>query len=140
VGCTGTTGWPAASSQSTTSPADRSMITGRWAGWPWRASRANVSASACSVCRNAQRSTTLPWSSRTVTSWLVLAQSHPTNFTLASSEEPIVDSTVSRPAAGVSLFGPRSGISLTPVTGPRRASGAAELKLAVTRRGNEAVP
>ena len=80
------------------------------------------------------------WSSSTVTSWLVLAHSHPTNFTLASSEEPIVDSTVSRPAAGVSLFGPRSGMSLTPVTGPRRASGAAELKLAVVRHGNEAVP
>jgi hypothetical protein len=51
-----------------------------------------------------------------------------------------VDSTVSRPAAGVSLFGPRSGMSLTPVTGPRRASGTAELKLAVVRHGNEAVP
>ena len=36
------------------------MITGAWAGRQWRASRANVSASACSVCRNAQRSTTLP--------------------------------------------------------------------------------
>ena len=54
--------------------------------------------------------------------------------------EPVVDSTVSRPAAGVSLFGPRSGMSLTPVTGPRHASGAAELKLAVVRHGNEAVP
>ena len=51
-----------------------------------------------------------------------------------------VDSTVSRPAAGVSLFGPGSGMSLTPVTGPRRTSGAAELKLAVVRHGNEAVP
>jgi hypothetical protein len=61
------------------------MITGTSAGSPWRASRANASASACSVCRNAQRSTTLPWSSSTVTSWLVLAQSHPTNLTLASS-------------------------------------------------------
>jgi hypothetical protein len=61
------------------------MITGTSAGWPWRASRASAWPSPCSVCRNAQRSTTLPWSSSTVTSWLVLAQSHPTNFTLASS-------------------------------------------------------
>src|SRR5215213_5859512 len=37
--------------------------------------------------------------------------------------EPVVDSQVSRPAAGVSLFGPRSGMSLTPVTGPRRVRG-----------------
>ena len=71
-------------------------------------------------------------------SWLVLAQSHD-ELHAGLLWEPVVDSQVSRAAAGVSLFGPRSGMSLTPVTG-LGASGAAELKLAVTRRGDEAVP
>lgn len=51
----------------------------------------------------------------------------------------MIDSSVSRPLAGSSLFGPRSGMFLTPVGG-LGAPGVAELKLALTGRGNEAIP
>jgi hypothetical protein len=54
------------------------------------------------------------------------------------SAESVVDSTVSRPCAGSSLFGPRSGMSLTPVAG-RRAQ-VAVLKLAVVAARQRAIP
>jgi hypothetical protein len=53
--------------------------------------------------------------------------------------ESMVDSSASRPLAGSSLFGPRSGMFLTPVGG-LGVPEVAELKLALRGRGNEAIP
>jgi hypothetical protein len=56
------------------------MMTGSSAGAPWLASRAKAVAKSASLCWKAQWSITMPRSSMTVTSWLALAQSHPTNI------------------------------------------------------------
>src|SRR6476660_7067938 len=71
-----------------------------------------------SVCGIAMRCTSSPAESITVTSWAVLAQSQPTNngFLLRGR---YVTPSESRAAAGSSLIGPLTGMSLTPVHGPR---------------------
>jgi hypothetical protein len=74
----GTTGWPAASSRSTTRPPDCSIATGSSSGRPQRPSRTTASPSPVSVWGGVQWSTTRPVSSITVTSWVALAQSQPT--------------------------------------------------------------
>src|SRR5215217_665771 len=136
----GMTGWPAASSRSTTRPLGRSIATGNCSGRPWRTRRAMVASRPSSVCSGAHRSTILPASSITVTSCVVLAQSHPTNIGGSSTRWRARSLGVEARAAGVSLFGPCCG--RVPEAGLRVSErpGVAELKLAVWRLGNEAIP
>jgi hypothetical protein len=107
---TGTTGCPAAIRRSTTRPLVRSMMTGSSAGSLGSARRSSAAARSCSVCRNAQRSTTAPASSSTVTSWVVLAQSQPTN---------------SWPPSGVAVWLRRLVEALSPVLHCSALDGAA---------------
>jgi len=77
-----------------------------------------------SLWASVQRSTSWPVSSITVTSCRWLAQSHPT----CMSPPPLVGhpwftARCRGPVAACSLFGPRSGISLKAVTGPRPVGG-----------------
>ncbi len=124
LGWIGTTGWPAASSRSTTIPLVASMATGRCSGRPWPASRLMAWWMPASLWASDQRSTSWPVSSITVTSCRWLAQSHPTcRSPPPRIGHPWFTARCRGPVAACSLFGPRSGISLKAVTGPRPVGG-----------------
>jgi hypothetical protein len=121
VAWTGTTGWPAASSRSTTRPLDCSIATGSSSGRPERPSRTSASDNPASVGGGVQWSTTVPASSITVTSWAVLAQSHPTSINGA----PLRSGRVARgssPHRRCLIDGPLRGNFLKPVWA-RRSQG-----------------
>src|SRR5829696_6255199 len=99
------------------------MITGASSCGPCRRSRSSVITHPASECGNAHRSSTRPASSITVTSWPWLAQSNPTYFTSSLPLKLVVDSTVSRPSPVPHCSALGRGMSLTPVSGPRRIGG-----------------
>jgi hypothetical protein len=141
LGCTGTTGWPAASSRSTTTPLVVSIATGSACGRPWRASRPSAWSKPTSSWPNDQRSTTWPALSITVMSWVSLAQSQPTCMRHPPSSDGVrLTGRCRGPVAACSLFGPRWGVSLKAVMRASACLGAAQLILAVERHESLAVP
>src|SRR5215217_4780567 len=103
---TGTTGWPASSSRSTSRPSGRSSATGSPAGAPSRRRRATRSSNPAAEWGMRKARTVLPVWSSTQTACSVDAQSIPTNMSLTSWK--LAGQLGEEDSAGWSLTGARS--------------------------------
>src|SRR5512132_3670930 len=103
---TGTTGWPASSSRSTSRPSGRSIATGSPAGAPRRRRRARRSSNPAAEWGMPKARMVLPVWSSTQTAWSVDAQSIPTNMSTTSWK--LAGPVGEEDSAGWSLTGARS--------------------------------
>ena len=143
-GLTGTTGWPASSSRSTSRPFGRSMATCIPAGSPNLARRRISSAIPSAVWAMVNWAAILPSAFITHTAWFSAAQSIPVkNFASHSASGTSApqggsDDPARRTATGRSLTGALRRVSLLPVRVPAEARGGGVL-LAVFRRPTQTV-